>query len=554
MRIIAVNLSLSGQLKAKGHEVLELKPEPGILSLPEHPKAREFEPDLVIQQETLGPRVLLAGLDLFSCPKIYWSIDTHLNFFWQKIYGRYFDLVLTTQKSWKKRFREHSIEAQWLPWFGCDREWVPWNKREHDVSFVGRITRYREVRKWMADFLQEYYQARVVKSLPFKQMLDLYASSRCVPNESIAGEVNFRIFEATSCGALVFSQRLMEEMEDIYLPDQEVVVFENVLELKEKMDYYLANPEMARKIAFRGWNAARSRHLPEHRAAELEGLFSIIQGKSKKKSRGLKDLYLALFELWECSRFSMKKEQIREMLFSLPVDEEVLAAIVRFHNFEPNSLTGLLIPILEKNQFDYDLQVNLVCSTSAMGIKRFDLAIQFWRRYFLCRRQPVSTPDSPLQLYLFWAKELARKGLRFRQGFMFDPDIHLPGSALECLLTASKLSPENRDVLSGIKRLIQGQMGLESVVLRILSHESLHDRTNWRTSLNLGIFHLRSFRLQAGLEELYLAWKYAGRDKESELFLSLLTARDPGGYLVRCLKAMDQGPAHDNNLPMEKHA
>ncbi len=533
MKILAVNLSLSAQLKTLGHEVLELRPPPGIYSISTDPQVAAFNPDMLIQQETLGSRILLAGIENLNCPKIFWSIDTHLNFFWHRLYGRNFDLVFTTQQSWTKHFISHGCSrSHWLPWFGKKRPWTPWSIRSHDISFVGRITEHRRVRGWMAEFLKNNYQATITEGLSFSEMLALYSSTRLVPNESISGEINFRIFEAASCGALVLSQSLMEELSTLYVPDQDVILFEHVLELKEKIDYYLGSPEKAKKVAFSGWNATQNRHLPEHRALEMQS--HLLNATSIGTGHAFRtNLFLAIFELWECGRLPLQKEAIQKMMFSVPLDEEVLCAIIRLHSLEPEKILDLIIPILHQKQYDHDLMVNLNCSTAALKAERFDLALQFWKRCLLSQGRPPMVPDSPLQLYLFWSKELTRQGRRFRHGFMFDHNIHLPQSGLECLVSASRIEPQNKEILLNMKRLVQGQYGLESMVLSIVSLESLKERHNWRWNLELALYHLRCFRLREGLEELLLGEENARKSGEYELFINLLSARnaDLGRYL-----------------------
>ncbi|MFP4083680.1 MAG: glycosyltransferase family protein [Desulfonatronovibrio sp.] len=536
MNILAINLALSDQLRAKGHQVLDLRPEPGIFLVHRDPRVAEFRPELVIQQETLGPRILLAGLERLECPSIFWSIDTHLNFFWHKIYGRNFDLVLTTQKSWTQKFKDAGCrDSRWLPWFGREKAWTAWDKRDVNIAFVGRITEHRKIRAWMAEFLKDTYQIHLAQGLSFGRMLDLYSRTRFVPNESIAGEINFRIFEASSCGCMVLNQKLMEDITDLYEPGREVVMFEHVLELKDKLDFYIKNPAIARKIAFNGWDKTRSRHLPGHRAMDLINCFPAQENKKKDSTDFRKNLYLTVLELWECGRFKLSRKKILEMLFSLPIDQEVLAAIIRVHKGDSKRLPGYIIPILQQKQYDHDLFVNQTCSVACLGIGRLDLALQFWKRQLLSQGKVYYPADSPLQLYLFWAKELTRKGFRLRPGFLFDPDLHLPRSGLECLIMASLIEPENQEILLDIKRTVQGQAGLESMVLKIISRQSLRDHANWRWNLELAFFNLRSFRLRAGLEELFLGAENARKSGETGLFMDMLAARDDKGYLRACL-------------------
>lgn len=530
MNILAVNLALAEQLKSLGHNVLELKPGGGLCRLGNEPGVREFQPDMIIQQETLGARVLLQGLEDFECPAVYWSIDTHLNFFWQRFYARNFDLVLTTQKSWAGRFQKMcGTSAAWLPWFGRNRAWTPWDKRDVEVSFVGRITEHRVIRAWMADFLQKEYQADIRENMSFARMLDHYSRTRFVPNESIAGEINFRLFEAACCGALVLNQKLMEDIQDLYEPGKEIVVFEHVLELKDWLDFLRKKPEAARQMAFRAWNRTRQEHLPGHRVESLmQAALSCAAGSGKNSEI---NLWLAVFELWDSGRMILPLERIRQKLYCLPLDQEVLAAIVRAEHRGGGSMPDLLIPVLQRGQFEHDCLVNLTCSAAALARNRLDLAVQFCKRQALQNHVRTGPLEKPLQVYLFWAKELTRKHWKFRPGFMFEPGRNLPQSGLECLLMASMQAPGDRDILFRIKRMVQGQSGLESMVLKIISFASLKERNNWRWNLELGFFHLKSFGLQQGLEELYLGLENAEKAGERELFLDMVSSRDKKGYI-----------------------
>ena len=90
MNIVCLDSSLGTALADLGHTVKDLRPGAGIVRLA--PLLGDFVPDLLIQQEALGPRTLVVDLDAFSCPKVFWSIDTHLNSFWHQYYARLFDL------------------------------------------------------------------------------------------------------------------------------------------------------------------------------------------------------------------------------------------------------------------------------------------------------------------------------------------------------------------------------------------------------------------------------------------------------------------------------
>ncbi|WP_456325507.1 hypothetical protein [Desulfonauticus submarinus] len=79
MRILTINCSLNLKFSKVG-KVFSVNLPGGIIDLAKYPGALEFKPELIFHQENLGPRTLLIGLDKFHCLKVFWSIDTHLNF------------------------------------------------------------------------------------------------------------------------------------------------------------------------------------------------------------------------------------------------------------------------------------------------------------------------------------------------------------------------------------------------------------------------------------------------------------------------------------------
>ncbi|WP_457571485.1 glycosyltransferase family protein, partial [Desulfovulcanus sp.] len=504
-----------------------------------HPEVQKFKPDIIIQQETLGPRTLLLGLEHFPCPKIFWSIDTHLNAFWHKLYGRNFDLVLTTQKGWVDKLQAGGLEkVNWLPWFGIKKEWKDFSRRKYDLSFVGRITAHRPARKWMVDFLRQEFGGFIAQDVEFARMLDIYEQTKLAPNEAIAGEVNFRTFEAASCGALVLNQDLGDEISSLFIPGKETLIFNHVLELRELIKFYLKHQSQAEKIALASWKKIQNEHLAVHRARKLLRYAQEITPRLCARGQAFKNIVLSLFQLWQNQASTLNKKEIIDLFLKLPIDPEVLSALIELHADRKDKTESFLIPVLQQKQYDFHLGLNLTCSFAAQKHNNFPLARQFWYRYLLSKGQKLKPVSTPLQLSLFWAKELARKGEIFRIGLRFDPRNMLPQSALECLVYAERLDPENKEVLNAILTLIQNQKGLEPLLLQIQSHLSLVDPENWRLGLDLALTNLKAFRLGQGLEELFLAFETAQKKNKTDLFFSRLKKKDTTlkNYFIRLLR------------------
>jgi hypothetical protein len=139
VKILCIDADLAPAFAELGHEVRVLRPVSAIVDLPASPVLRDFPPDMIFQQEALHRRVFLKNLDQLSCPAIFWSLDTHLNIYWQKYYTRLFDAVGTPHVSFFAR-----MPAMWtpahlfrLPVFGADLPYRPHAERSRAMGFVG---------------------------------------------------------------------------------------------------------------------------------------------------------------------------------------------------------------------------------------------------------------------------------------------------------------------------------------------------------------------------------------------------------------------------------
>lgn len=62
---------------------------------------------------------------------------------------------------------------------------------------------------------------------------------------------NMRMYEATGCGSLLFTEET-DNLSDIFEPDKDVIAYSDLGDLEKKLDYYSKNTVEAQKIAKRG--------------------------------------------------------------------------------------------------------------------------------------------------------------------------------------------------------------------------------------------------------------------------------------------------------------
>ena len=138
-----------------------------------------------------------------------------------------------------------------------------------DVVFVGSITPRRR------DILEKagtYFNV-VVASAFGEDVVYLFNRAKVVLNIHADDflDVETRVFEALGCGAFLLTERLSTENP---FSQDELVQFDTVDDICDRIQYFLGNDEERMRIAQNGHMAALSGHTYLHRAREVVGVMS----------------------------------------------------------------------------------------------------------------------------------------------------------------------------------------------------------------------------------------------------------------------------------------
>lgn len=547
---------LGPALQQLGCEVLSLSPEQsGVLNMPAELRRHGFAPDILLQRERLGPRLLLAGLEDIPATRIFWALDPHLNAFWQAPYARLFDLVLSTQKRWMPHLSACGApRVRHLPWHAPDSPFVPFAKRKHLAGFVGRLGPTRPARTWLVELMTRLLPGgfALEDNLDFQAMLDFYRNTVAVPNESITGEVNFRLFEAAGCGCVVLAQDLGQEQAELFEPGREMLVCADALELAENLSLLAKSPRLAEALGRAAWERAQAHHLPLARAQALlrESQSAPRAGATSHSARLW--LTLALAALCEAERFSGHGESIAAELAALPQRTDQTTPLLlnaRLRLAHSLGRTAEIYHILQRLDADpfpafdtnHGLVLGLTCCALCLGLggpnaPRPDppRALRFAARAKL--PLPPPTAGSPaVPLLLAWADRLEQADIPARGGFAFDVAKHLPATADECLNCALALQPGNIPALRAITANYARQPGAEALRLGLLSELGLRAPDDWRAGFALALVNLQTFRPGQALEEMRLAQSLAQSQNQAESFSQALAQADASGRLRRAL-------------------
>lgn len=570
MKILLVDAlnSLEKAVRQQGHEVLSLNLAGAVLHLPGLLARHGFTPDLVLQQERLGPRVFFTGLDEVPCPTVFWAIDTHLNLFWQRWYALLFDAVLTPHVSLFEALppQPRPPHLTRFAWPGSRRTFKPHAGRTNALGLCARIDGHRPVRAWMTELLAPL-GLRPQDGLSYAEMMALYDDSRAVPNESIANEVNFRLMEAASAGCLVLTPDVGDDQNALLEPGTECLVYRDGLELFELASWAAARPDRTEALGRAAMRRIQAEHLPEHRAARLAGLGTKLSGGRLRGDAANAAFWLTLalqarngITSINAAVHAAKGRAIgARLLASNDATERslglhVMTQTLLLHAEAPTggpptaegqstsdapagaaSLRGSLIKQSEGDTQRAPLaclEPASACSASALAQGNFPLAGACYLAW--SARQPRTTgsapktPRTPAELCAAWAAAFARQGTVFWSGFRFAPENGtLPESAFAWLLYGMHREPGNTALTALAAEILSPDASLLYLRLGFLAEQSLAAPGNWRVQQDYGLAGLGACRVEAGLAELREAFAKARDAGRERAFMARLNAKSP---------------------------
>ncbi|NJB68883.1 hypothetical protein GGQ74_002556 [Desulfobaculum xiamenense] len=221
------------EFRELGHEVLTIGPRPGddVVIDRQLPLGRlvdildscGFVPDVVLWCD-IGKPPGVFGFEDLPAATIAFSIDQYCNP-WHVPYSGGFDLVLVAQKDYLDLFAHESLSrrARWMPLFCEPRYDTPDDApRDIPVSFVGTVSGSINVER--ARFLEAFRRVHPLYVTSGRYQ-PIFARSRIVLNQSAAGEVNFRVFQAAACGAAVLTEDVENGLGELFRVGQDILVY-----------------------------------------------------------------------------------------------------------------------------------------------------------------------------------------------------------------------------------------------------------------------------------------------------------------------------------------
>lgn len=304
MKILLINQDwFAAEWRAQGHEVVvaSASPEHDIqFSAPlvtlESLCAR-FKPDRIIVHDNSAP-VMVVGLEDTSIPTVFYSVDAHHHTHYHKYLAGTFDLTYVAQRDYLPEFLAHGGASEWLPLWASRVVEASAEKRFGAV-FVGTMD--PKLNPDRVSFFSQL-KTRVALTIERGEYWKIFPQAEIVINQTVKGDLNFRVFEAMMCGAMLLTEGSGNGLEDIFTPGTHLVTYQkgSVDGAAASIAEYLADLPRCRAIAARGRAEIMAKHQPTHRAATvMQRLETLVKRDSDLHYFGMASNYsiaAALFE------------------------------------------------------------------------------------------------------------------------------------------------------------------------------------------------------------------------------------------------------------------
>ena len=271
-------------------------------------KAVDFQPDLVISTESgLTPGIVAkikAGTDSIV---VCWFTDSVANMGRQYLLAANYDILFTKDPYMVELFSKKlgkptvllpeacnpmwhkllKLSADDKKFYGCDinvtgnmyyyRALVLEQLMEHDIKIWGP-----SYPRWLSSPTKKLFQTKYVTMEEKAKAFQAAKISLNLLHPTEIHGINCRAFEIAGCAGFQLIDA-KAGLSQFFEPGREVITFDSIGELKEKIAYYFTHEDERHEIALRSYERAHREHTYERRLEKLIGLALAGYEKSATK-------------------------------------------------------------------------------------------------------------------------------------------------------------------------------------------------------------------------------------------------------------------------------
>ena len=236
-----------------------------------------FEPDVIVVFDDSNP-LEFSGLDEVAVPIFYYSVDVHHHVDRHRELLPLVDDMWVAMSDYADRLQIDGKPAQTMPLW-ASRFYEPAPERTYGATFVGTMNPKLNLERVV--FFEQLKRKAPVEVLT-GEYTSIFSRSTVVINQTVKGDLNFRVFEAMLSGALLITEKTGNGLLDLFTDGTHLVTYArgDADDAAEKIAYYVAHPDEALAIGSRGRAEILAKHLPVHRAECLIGHLKQLQKRS----------------------------------------------------------------------------------------------------------------------------------------------------------------------------------------------------------------------------------------------------------------------------------
>lgn len=203
--------------------------EPAVYGWDDLVRMAGWEPDVVlVADKSRAPFVL--GVEAFPCLTVFYCVDSHIHSYYP-LYAQAFDICLVSLKDHLPWFAHKALTAEqlwWFPPFAPDKPLAeqaspPAVPFLWDCLFVGTMN--AALNPARVAFLDEL--GALVPGLHCAQgdYRELFLQGRVLLNHCVAGDLNFRVFEAMGCGGCLLTPAMGHGLRDLFTENVHLMTY-----------------------------------------------------------------------------------------------------------------------------------------------------------------------------------------------------------------------------------------------------------------------------------------------------------------------------------------
>lgn len=275
MKILLLNQDwFKGEFEAMGHSVVacgaddhfQIRLRTSFVRWTELISLCPWEPEAVVVYDNSVP-IFISDLEQCEIPLIFYSVDIQHHLKWQRTFRRFFDRVFVAQKEYVTQFDVGAAPIEWLPLWAthlCE----PSDIKRYDAVFVGTMNPLLNPER--VTFLNALRE-KVPLHCTMGEYWHIYPESRVIVNQTVRGDLNFRVFEAMASGVPLVTEKSGNGLLDLFTEGRHLVTYRknDVEDASKKIETLLNDVALREAIGRQGRAEILAHHLPAHRADKV---------------------------------------------------------------------------------------------------------------------------------------------------------------------------------------------------------------------------------------------------------------------------------------------